>query len=327
MIIVQDRVAPHPQAGDGEKALRAGARVAAAGLMLLAAIALIGAQQARARGTARARAAIADGVPVAPGAYRFAVKLTMTDIPRPDGSHYNSACSAALIARQWIVTAGHCFHDVNRIPVSGPAPYNTTATVGVADLSDPSAQVVAVTDVIQSPTTDVAVAKLAHPIRRVRPLRLSSTQPTVGERVRLAGWGSLSDVNPTPVTHLQTGVFTISSLTTTTLAVHGFLPAPDTSACVYDSGAPYFREDPGGEDTLVSVESTGPACPHTSEETTARIDNIARWILDQIPHHHLRFPCPGMLQSRSRRSSACSPRGERGAGKRPTGSKRKSPTT
>jgi hypothetical protein len=80
-------------------------------------------------------------------------------------------------------------------------------------------------------------------------------------------------------------VFTISSLTTTTLGVQGYLPAADTSACLYDSGAPYFREAPGGEDTLVSIESTGPACPHSSEETTARIDNIAWWIHHQIRHH------------------------------------------
>jgi secreted trypsin-like serine protease len=257
--------------------------------MLLAAIALIVVQQAQARNTIRAREAIANGVSVAVGAYRFAVKLTMTDIPRADGSRYNSACSAALIAREWIVTAGHCFHDVNRTPVSGAPPYQTTATLGVADLSDPSAQVVDVIDVIQSPTTDVAIAKLAQPIRRVRPLRVSFTPPTVGELVRLTGWGSLSDVNPTPATHLQTGLFTIGSVTTTSVAVDGSLPAPDTSACVYDSGAPYFREGPDGEGTLVSVESTGPACPHSGDETTARIDNIAVWILHQIEHHHHRF--------------------------------------
>jgi len=48
------------------------------------------------------------------------VKLTMTHIPRPDGTFYDSACSAALISPSWIITAGHCFHDVNRNPVSGP---------------------------------------------------------------------------------------------------------------------------------------------------------------------------------------------------------------
>jgi len=278
------QVVPRVQAGGRSTSHPATARIAAAGLTLLAVIPLIVAQQAQARDTTLAREAIANGVPVASGAYRFAVRLTMTGIPRPDGSHYNSGCSAGLIAPQWIVTAGHCFRDVNRIPVSGPPRYQTTATVGVADLSDPSAQVTAVTDVIQSPTTDVAVAKLARPIWRVRPLRLSFTPPTVGELVRLTGWGSLSDVNPTPETHLRTGVFTIGSFTATTVAVDGDLPKADTSACVYDSGAPYFREGPGGEDTLVSVESTGPACPHTGDETTARIDNIANWILRQIGH-------------------------------------------
>ena len=285
LMVVRDQLASRLQARGWSRSRHAGARVAAAGLMLLTMIGLTGAQEARAHGMARAREAIANGEPVARGAYRFAVKLTMTDIPRPDGSHYDSACSAALITRQWIITAGHCFHDVNRISVSGPPPYKTTATVGVADVSDPSAQVVAVTDVIQSPTTDVAVAKLDRPIRRVRPLRLSFTPPTVGEPVRLTGWGSLRDVDPTPSTRLQTGVFTISSYTATAVAASGYLPAPDTSACVYESGAPYFREDPGGGDTLVSVESSGPACPHTADEATARIDNIAPWIRHQIRHH------------------------------------------
>src|ERR1700759_1581513 len=61
--------------------------------------------------------AIADGVPAAEGQYRFATKLTMTDIPKPDGTTYDSGCTAALIAPQWIISAGHCFHDVNRNPV------------------------------------------------------------------------------------------------------------------------------------------------------------------------------------------------------------------
>ena len=284
-MLLEHQLVPRVQAESRSTSLRA----AAVGLMLLAAIALLGAQQAQAHSTTRAREAIANGVPVASGAYRFAVKLTMTNIPRPDGTHYDSACSAGLIARQWIVTAGHCFHDVNRTPVSGPTPYQTTATVGVANLSDPSAQVVDVTDVIQSPTTDVAVAHLDRPIWRVRPLRLSFTPPTVGEQVRLTGWGSLSDVNPTPATQLQTGLFTISSVTATTVAVDGSLPAPNTSPCLYDSGAPYFRERPSGEDTLVSVESTGPSCPHSGDETTARIDNIAAWILHQIRDYHRHF--------------------------------------
>src|SRR3954453_12217363 len=74
-------------------------------------------------------AAVAHGTAAAPGQFPFAVKLTMTAIPRADGTTYNSACSAALISRTWILTAGHCFHDVAGRRVSGPAPYPTTATL------------------------------------------------------------------------------------------------------------------------------------------------------------------------------------------------------
>jgi secreted trypsin-like serine protease len=222
--------------------------------------------------------AVAHGEPAAPGQYRFAVKLTMTDIPRPDGSHYNSACSAALIAPQWIITAGHCFHDVNRNPVSGPVPYATTATIGVVDLADPSAQVANVVWVQQSPSTDIAVAALDRPVAGVPAIELSTAKPKQGEILRLAGWGADNSVDPVPGTHLMTGQVQVSSVTSGTVGVHGYAPYPDTSACVYDSGAPYFLERPHRAPALVSVESFGPDCPHDQEETTSRVDDIANWI-------------------------------------------------
>ena len=107
----------------------------------------------------------------------------------------------------------------------------------------------------------IAIAKLAHPIWSVRPLRLSFTAPTVGEAVRLTGWGATSDVMPVPATHLQTGLLKISAVNAATVMVDGFLPAADTSACLYDSGAPYFAQEPHHRYRLVSVESSGPSCP------------------------------------------------------------------
>lgn len=221
--------------------------------------------------------AVANGHDAAQGQFPFAVKLTMTNIPKPDGTTYNSACSASLIRSEWIVTAAHCFHDVARNPVSGPPPYQTTATIGVANTDNPSAVTVDVVDVRQSPVNDVALAKLAKPVDGVKPLRIAQTPPAVGDNLTLAGWGATSSVNPAPSTQLRYGKVAVSSLTDTTALVHGVWPQANTSACTYDSGAPYLAEN-----TLVSVVSDGPACPHADGETTARVDVIADWINQQL---------------------------------------------
>ena len=222
--------------------------------------------------------AIANGTPVPDGQYSFSTKLTMTGIPRPDGTTADSACSAALIAPQWIVTAGHCFHDVNGNPVSGPTPYATTATVGRTDLSTASGHVVDVVEVRQAPRGDVALGRLASPITDVTPLPLAAAAPKAGAILRVTGWGATTSVDPVPVTHLMTGQVKAQRVTGSAVMVVGYAPAPDTSACLWDSGAPYFSESANGGAALVSIESDGPPCPHSQQETTSRVDRIADWI-------------------------------------------------
>jgi secreted trypsin-like serine protease len=222
--------------------------------------------------------AIANGEEVPIGKYRFSVKLTMTGIPTADGGRRNSACSGALIAPRWVVTAGHCFRDANGVRVERPVADLTTATVGRTDLSSSDGHVVTVVAVRQSPTNDLALAQIDRPIFNIRPLRLSRSAPEAGDVVRLTGYGSVTSTNPVPSTRLRTGMFTITNVTETTVGVTGLAPARDTTPCPYDSGGPFFTEPRYGQPALVSIVNFGPSCPHTLDETTGRVDNIVPWI-------------------------------------------------
>ncbi len=240
--------------------------------------------------------AIANGEVVPDGRYRFAAKLTMTGIPTASGGRRNSACSGALIAPQWIVTAGHCFRDAGGVRVSRPVADVTTVTVGRANLTGTGGVEATVTAVRQSPVNDLAVAKLDRAVTGIEPLQLAAAAPSISTVVRLTGFGSTTSTNPVPSTQLLTGQFTVTAVNQNTLGVTGKAPAANTSACPFDSGAPYFTERDGEPATLVSVENTGPSCPHSGQETTARVDVLRDWITEQItaPPARLRLTslCP-----------------------------------
>src|SRR3954454_1353621 len=119
-------------------------------------------------------AAVAHGTPASPGQFPYAVKLTMTAIPRADGTTYNSACSAALVSRSWLITAGHCFHDTRGVRVSGPTPYRTTATLNTVNTGANPGETRDVVEVRQPPSgADIALARLSAALTDVAPLPLS----------------------------------------------------------------------------------------------------------------------------------------------------------
>jgi secreted trypsin-like serine protease len=227
--------------------------------------------------------AIANGSDVADGQYTFSAALSMPLITRPDGSTYASACSGALVAPLWVITAGHCLHDGARNRISGEPRYEVQVTVGRATLSGTGGFTRQVVEVRQSRTADVALVRLDQAVTGIEPLRLSSQAPRVGEVIRLVGWGSVdaeADLSHRP-DRMQTGQVTVTGFNRSEVYVRGAAPEPTTSACPYDSGAPYFREEVGSA-VLVATEVTGPDCPHNENETTARVDTLAKWISRQI---------------------------------------------
>jgi secreted trypsin-like serine protease len=223
---------------------------------------------------------IARGVAASPGQFPWAAQLRLDDIRRSNGTVYDSACSGVLISRTWIMTAGHCFHDGDRVRVSGTPRYGVTVRLGTVDTTDPAAGVTrTVTWVEQSSRNDIALARLSAPVDGIAPVALRTKAPSRGQVLSVAGWGATTSGGSWS-DRLHWGQVKVSTVRTTTALVKGSWPYPDTSACSYDSGAPYVTT--GTTPLLVSIESTGPACPHSSQETTARVDVVASWVRSKV---------------------------------------------
>jgi len=213
----------------------------------------------------------------------FNAKLRSADIPEPGGGVRDGGCSGALIDPSWVITAGHCFHDVHGTRVAGKPPYTMTVTVGKIRDSDPGGQTATVVDVRQSPVNDLAVVRLDTPVTGITPVTLADRAPRPGQRLQFAGWGSTSATVVAPSDHLKRGEFSISAVDDSTLGADPVVARTvENSPCRDDSGGPFFETTDNVTGYLVATEVSGPQCPQPGTETLARVDVVASWIRQQI---------------------------------------------
>jgi secreted trypsin-like serine protease len=213
----------------------------------------------------------------------FNAKLTSQDIPVKGGGVRTGACSGALIAPKWVLTAGHCFHDVDDKRISGPPQYTMTVTIGKLKDSDPGGHTVQVVDVRQSPVNDLAVVRLSEAVDGITPLALAQTPPAMGQQLQFAGWGSLSATVLGPSDHLKRGQFTVSAIDQYTLQAQPVgVRTVENGPCPEDSGAPFFVSPDDRTGQLIAIVNTGPPCPQPGAEIIARVDVVFDWIQQQI---------------------------------------------
>lgn len=225
----------------------------------------------------------APGPALPPRVVPFNAKLHSDNIPLPTGGVRSGGCSGSLIASDWIITAGHCFHDVNMVRTGGKPDFTMNVTIGKVTNADPRGHVVQVVDVRQSPVNDLALARLSTPITDIKPLTLPDRAPKVDDPLSFAGWGALSATDTVQSDHLKHGRFTVKKVHQYELEIDSIDPRTvENSPCPDDSGSPYFIPDGDQNGQIVAVENNGPDCPQPGLETTARVDAVIGWIHKQI---------------------------------------------
>lgn len=192
------------------------------------------------------------------------------------------ACSGALVAPQWVLTAASCFG------ATAAGDYRIPATTSAAVVTVLGKFPVAVTRVVAPGGRDVALVKLAYKITTVLPPSLSESPADVGATTSASGFGRTDDQWIPALPH--SAGFTVTGSTATTLALTG---AADT--CKGDAGGPVLTAT--GALTGVNSTSWQHGCfgeTTTQQGSTAtRTDDLAGWIRYQVDPFNSWYFLPG----------------------------------
>lgn len=159
-----------------------------------------------------------------------------------------SFCSGAVIARDLVLTAGHCVQPAANYAI-------TIREAGTQNLIEVARTVLhprfdPALFAARKPSPDLAILKLAKPLPanfRVAHLETEPTKPQPGERYTLAGFGVSSESDGSSVGRVRSITLPVvgntidsTGIIMTRLSAKSGKPA---GACIGDSGGPVFRND------------------------------------------------------------------------------------
>ncbi|HEV7723100.1 MAG TPA: trypsin-like serine protease [Iamia sp.] len=244
------------------------------------------------RFSARPDSRIVGGTEAADGAWPSQVALLFHDTADNFQAQY---CGGTLIARNWVLTAGHCVRDSGFSPV----PSDVDVLVGTQDLQSGGTRIRAVEFRIHpswNPSegrSDLALIRLDKPAPAPIPVQSITAQnvsPPAFTDVTTTGWGTTAYGEPDYPTKLRQVTVDVSTPGDCQNGYPGFYQqstmvcaaAPGKDSCQGDSGGPLV-ENRSGTWVQVGIVSTGNECALAGfPGIYTRVAAFSNWIKEQI---------------------------------------------
>ena len=168
-----------------------------------------------------------------------------------------AGCTATLVGKRTVLTAGHCVK-------------NATTTFKLGGQTYTASQVIRHPSYGGGNSNDVAVVILNQPVNGIAPTPIANFTPTNGQQITLVGFGKTGEYAKDFGTKRMT-TNTIAKVRSTTFSFYG-----SKNICNGDSGGPTFVTVNGQEVTIGVHSTKSGSCGNGG--TDMRVDTYVNWI-------------------------------------------------